>query len=177
MRGLRLERYWSYREVMRNGFADPITDEAVAEASQLRYRSPHARAMVKDGLYEKVPAPDYLVSSHVFPTPPAGSAAVRAGRAMASRVDIAGVLVEQAGGAAIDGAGRIDAICSIGRGVCERKAGERAEGRRLVAVSVGGDGNLWIASAGAGARRGHHRRVSRRTRSATASCTCVRCLP
>jgi hippurate hydrolase len=42
-----------------------------------------ARAMVDDGLYEKVPAPDYLVSSHVFPVHPAGSAAVRAGRRMA----------------------------------------------------------------------------------------------
>ncbi|WP_404828282.1 asparagine synthetase B family protein, partial [Sphingomonas parva] len=29
-RGIRLERYWSYRDVMRRGFADPITDEAEA---------------------------------------------------------------------------------------------------------------------------------------------------
>jgi len=42
-----------------------------------------ARAMVKDGLYDKVPKPDYLVSSHVFPGHPAGSAAVRAGRRLA----------------------------------------------------------------------------------------------
>jgi hippurate hydrolase len=42
-----------------------------------------ARAMVKDGLYDKVPKPDYLVSSHVFPNQPAGSAAVRAGRRLA----------------------------------------------------------------------------------------------
>ena len=42
-----------------------------------------ARAMVDDGLYDKVPAPDLLVSSHVFPTHPAGSAAVRAGRRLA----------------------------------------------------------------------------------------------
>jgi len=39
--------------------------------------------MVKDGLYDKVPRPDYLVSSHVFPGHPAGSAAVRAGRRLA----------------------------------------------------------------------------------------------
>ena len=44
-----------------------------------------ARAMVKDGLYNegKVPDPDYLVSSHVFPVHAASTAAVRAGRRMA----------------------------------------------------------------------------------------------
>ena len=39
-----------------------------------------ARAMVKDGLYDKAPEPDVLVSSHVFPVHPAGTAAVE-GRA------------------------------------------------------------------------------------------------
>ena len=44
-----------------------------------------ARAMVEDGLYDdgKVPEPDYLVSSHVFPVHAAGTAAVRGGRRMA----------------------------------------------------------------------------------------------
>ena len=44
-----------------------------------------ARAMVEGGLYDdgKVPEPDYLVSSHVFPVHAAGTAAVRGGRRMA----------------------------------------------------------------------------------------------
>src|SRR3954447_14891706 len=44
-----------------------------------------ARAMVADGLYDdgKVPEPDYLVSSHVFPVHAAGTAAVRGGRRLA----------------------------------------------------------------------------------------------
>jgi amidohydrolase len=42
-----------------------------------------ARAMVKDGLYDKVPPADVLISSHVSPQYPAGSASVRAGKRMA----------------------------------------------------------------------------------------------
>lgn len=42
-----------------------------------------ARAMVKDGLYDKVPKPDYLISPHISPAHPAGTAAVKAGRRMA----------------------------------------------------------------------------------------------
>lgn len=42
-----------------------------------------ARAMVKDGLYDKVPPADVLISSHVSPMYPAGSASVRAGKRMA----------------------------------------------------------------------------------------------
>jgi amidohydrolase len=39
-----------------------------------------ARAMVQGGLYDKAPAPDVLIASHVTPMQPAGSASVKAGR-------------------------------------------------------------------------------------------------
>lgn len=39
-----------------------------------------ARAMVKDGLYDKCPAPEVLIASHVTPQHPAGAASVKAGR-------------------------------------------------------------------------------------------------
>jgi amidohydrolase len=42
-----------------------------------------ADAMVKDGLYDKVPAADVLVASHVIPLYPAGAASAKAGRRMA----------------------------------------------------------------------------------------------
>ena len=42
-----------------------------------------ADAMVKGGLYDKVPKPDVLVASHVMPLYPAGVASAKAGRRMA----------------------------------------------------------------------------------------------
>lgn len=42
-----------------------------------------ASAMVKDGLYEKVPKPEVLVASHVIPLYPAGAASAKAGKRMA----------------------------------------------------------------------------------------------
>jgi amidohydrolase len=42
-----------------------------------------ATAMVKDGLYKHAPKPDILISSHVGPRHPIGSASVKAGRRMA----------------------------------------------------------------------------------------------
>ncbi|HAI34519.1 MAG TPA: amidohydrolase, partial [Alcanivorax sp.] len=42
-----------------------------------------AQAMVDDGLYDRVPKPELLISAHVFPVWPAGTVAVRAGRRMA----------------------------------------------------------------------------------------------
>ena len=42
-----------------------------------------ARAMVKDGLYDKVPKPDMLIASHVMPFHPAGTASVKVGVRMA----------------------------------------------------------------------------------------------
>ncbi|MBU59945.1 MAG: amidohydrolase [Alcanivorax sp.] len=42
-----------------------------------------AQAMVDDGLYDKVPKPELLISAHVFPAWPSGTVAVRAGRRMA----------------------------------------------------------------------------------------------
>jgi hippurate hydrolase len=42
-----------------------------------------ARAMVKDGLYDKAPKPDVLIASHVTPMQPAGTASARAGKRMA----------------------------------------------------------------------------------------------
>ena len=42
-----------------------------------------AQAMVDDGLYDKVPKPQLLISAHVFPAWPSGTMAVRAGRRMA----------------------------------------------------------------------------------------------
>src|SRR6516225_2458285 len=42
-----------------------------------------ADAMVKDGLYDKVPKADVLVASHVIPLYPAGAASAKAGRRMA----------------------------------------------------------------------------------------------
>ncbi|MED5387964.1 MAG: amidohydrolase [Pseudomonadota bacterium] len=42
-----------------------------------------AQAMVDDGLYDKVPEPSLLISSHVYPIWPSGTVAVKAGRRMA----------------------------------------------------------------------------------------------
>src|SRR5262249_15324402 len=42
-----------------------------------------ANAMVKDGLYDKVPKSDVLVASHVVPVYPAGAASAKAGKRMA----------------------------------------------------------------------------------------------
>jgi amidohydrolase len=42
-----------------------------------------ADAMVKDGLYDKVPRPDVLIAAHVVPVYPAGAASARAGVRMA----------------------------------------------------------------------------------------------
>jgi len=39
-----------------------------------------ARAMVQGGLYDKAPAPDVLIASHVTPLHPVGTASVKAGR-------------------------------------------------------------------------------------------------
>lgn len=56
-----------------------------------------ARAMVKDGLYDKVPRPDVLIASHVTPLQPAGSASVKAGRRMAG-TDQIDVIITGVGG-------------------------------------------------------------------------------
>jgi hippurate hydrolase len=56
-----------------------------------------ARAMVKDGLYNRVPRPDVLIASHVTPGHPAGSASVRAGRRMAG-TDQIDVILHGVGG-------------------------------------------------------------------------------
>jgi hippurate hydrolase len=56
-----------------------------------------ARAMVKDGLYDKVPKPDVLIASHVTPIHPAGTASVRAGRRMAG-TDQLDVIIHGVGG-------------------------------------------------------------------------------
>jgi amidohydrolase len=56
-----------------------------------------AAAMVKDGLYNKVPKPDTLVASHVMPIHPAGTASVKAGVRMAG-VDQMDVVITGVGG-------------------------------------------------------------------------------
>ena len=56
-----------------------------------------AKAMVKDGLYDKAPRPDVLIASHVTPIHPAGSASVRAGRRMAG-TDQLDVIIHGVGG-------------------------------------------------------------------------------
>lgn len=56
-----------------------------------------ARAMVKDGLYDKAPMPDVLIASHVSPIHPAGSASVRAGKRMAG-TDQLDVIIHGIGG-------------------------------------------------------------------------------
>ncbi|MGZ9899980.1 amidohydrolase [Shewanella gaetbuli] len=49
-----------------------------------------ADAMVKDGLYDKVPVPDILIAGHVHPVLPAGTVAISDGRRMAGtdQIDI-----------------------------------------------------------------------------------------
>src|SRR5258708_2229315 len=56
-----------------------------------------ARAMVKDGLYDKAPKPDVLIASHVTPLHPAGAASVRAGKRMAG-TDQIDVIIQGVGG-------------------------------------------------------------------------------
>jgi amidohydrolase len=56
-----------------------------------------ANAMVKDGLYDKVPRPDVLCASHVIPLDPAGTASVKAGRRMAG-ADLIDVTIYGVGG-------------------------------------------------------------------------------
>jgi hippurate hydrolase len=56
-----------------------------------------ARAMVKDGLYQKAPRPDVLIASHVTPIQPAGAASARAGKRMAG-TDQMDVLLRGVGG-------------------------------------------------------------------------------
>src|SRR5262249_19670081 len=56
-----------------------------------------ARAMVKDGLYDKAPKPDVLIASHVTPTLPAGAASARAGKRMAG-TDQIDVIIRGVGG-------------------------------------------------------------------------------
>jgi amidohydrolase len=56
-----------------------------------------ANAMVKDGLYDKAPAPDVLVASHVIPLYPAGAASAKAGRRMAG-TDQMDVIIYGVGG-------------------------------------------------------------------------------
>jgi hippurate hydrolase len=56
-----------------------------------------ANAMVKGGLYDKVPKPDVLVASHVIPLYPAGAASAKAGRRMAG-TDQVDVIVYGIGG-------------------------------------------------------------------------------
>jgi len=53
--------------------------------------------MVKDGLYDKAPAPDVLVASHVIPLYPAGAASAKAGRRMAG-TDQMDVIIYGVGG-------------------------------------------------------------------------------
>src|SRR6516162_9381718 len=56
-----------------------------------------ARAMVKDGLYDKAPKPDVLIASHVTPKQPAGAASARAGKRMAG-TDQIDVILRGVGG-------------------------------------------------------------------------------
>src|SRR5439155_13301683 len=56
-----------------------------------------ARAMVRDGLYDKAPKPDFLIASHVSPLHPAGTASVRAGKRMAG-TDQIDVIIYGVGG-------------------------------------------------------------------------------
>jgi len=56
-----------------------------------------ADAMVKGGLYDKVPEPDVLVASHVIPLYPAGAASAKAGRRMAG-TDQMDVIIYGVGG-------------------------------------------------------------------------------
>src|SRR5262249_4039734 len=56
-----------------------------------------AQAMVKDGLYDKVPKPDVLVASHVIPLYPAGAASAKAGRRLAG-TDQMDVIINGVGG-------------------------------------------------------------------------------
>jgi amidohydrolase len=56
-----------------------------------------ARAMVKDGLYDKAPKPDVLIASHVTPKQPAGTASARAGKRMAG-TDQIDVIIRGVGG-------------------------------------------------------------------------------
>src|SRR5205823_5275457 len=56
-----------------------------------------ARAMVQGGLYDKVPAPDVLIASHVTPMHPAGAASVKAGRRNAG-TDQIDVIITGVGG-------------------------------------------------------------------------------
>lgn len=56
-----------------------------------------ARAMVQDGLYNKVPPPDYLIASHVTPMHAAGTASVKAGRRNAG-TDQIDVVISGVGG-------------------------------------------------------------------------------
>src|SRR5262245_21645802 len=56
-----------------------------------------ARAMVNGGLYDKAPAPDVLIASHVGPQQPAGSASVKAGRRNAG-TDQIDVIITGVGG-------------------------------------------------------------------------------
>jgi hippurate hydrolase len=56
-----------------------------------------ANAMVKDGLYDKVPRPDVLIASHVVPIYPAGSVSAKAGKRMAG-TDQMDVILHGVGG-------------------------------------------------------------------------------
>jgi hippurate hydrolase len=56
-----------------------------------------ANAMVKDGLYDKVPKADVLVASHVVPVYPAGAASAKAGKRMAG-TDQMDVIIYGVGG-------------------------------------------------------------------------------
>jgi hippurate hydrolase len=56
-----------------------------------------ANAMVKDGLYDKVPRPDLLIASHVIPFYPAEAASARAGTRMAG-TDQMDVIIYGVGG-------------------------------------------------------------------------------
>ena len=56
-----------------------------------------ADAMVKDGLYDKVPIADVLVASHVIPLYPAGAVSAKAGRRMAG-TDQMDVIIYGVGG-------------------------------------------------------------------------------
>jgi hippurate hydrolase len=56
-----------------------------------------ARAMVQGGLYDKVPPPDVLISSHVTPLHPTGTASVKAGRRNAG-TDQIDVIITGVGG-------------------------------------------------------------------------------
>ncbi len=56
-----------------------------------------ARAMVKDGLYDKAPKPDVLIASHVTPMLPVGTASARAGKRMAG-TDQIDIIIRGVGG-------------------------------------------------------------------------------